>query len=1041
MARGKGYSAFLTAGGLVLSLGSHRGSDSLAAAKGSTFFLNLVGAAPNPVVEGENQQPGHLNYFMGKDSRNWHTNVPLFGQVRYKNVYPGIDLVFYGNHQRLEYDFEVGRGTNPNLIQFEIKGASNVEVDGEGNLLLKDKGNEIRFQNPLVYQVSNGQRIAVNGGYALRDATHVGFHVAEYDSNRPLVIDPVLAYCTYLGGSGDDEPQAIAIDSSGAIYVTGDTMSADFPGTSPSAFTGDNVFVAKLDPTGSTLVYADYIGGNGASTGTAIALDGTDEVYVAGSTNATDFPSVSAIQRSAAGNTDGFLTEVSSDGSALLFSTYLGGSDMDSPTGVAVDGSGAAYVAGWTMSTDFPVSSAYQTSASPNGGGQYGTYGFLSKVSSDKTALVYSTYLGGSGTVIQTCSGSPCWFEPGSYISGLALDASGNAYVTGITNTNDFPTTTGAYLTSYSNAQNMPVSFVAKFNTSGTIGYSTYLYGSGGNETNASAIAVDNTGSAYVTGATTSDGTFPITSTTICNPMLSGTGCNYAFVTKFNAAGTGLAYSTFLGLNNAALPAAIALDSLNDAYILSVTYTGSFGTVNGIESFTNSGSDLLLVEIDPLASAELFATYFGGTTAGAYAAGLAIDGSGDIYAGGVSSATDLPATLGAFQTASNGGDDAFLLKIQPGLSPAVAVSPAAMQYTSQQVGQSSQPRALVLRNMGSVPLAIASITTTGDFSQTNDCGSSISAAGSCNLMVSFVPQAGGTRSGSIVIEDNAAGSPHVIHLEGDAMGPMVSFSKSSVSFPSLVVDSTSAAQVLNLSNRGNAPLSISHLQVAGDFTQTNNCQASLASGATCQLQIVFRPTVAGVRSGTLTVKDDASNNVQSIALAGTGVDFSLASAQRNIQVSAGEAAKYALTVSPLGGAFSSAIQLSCSGLPAGMSCDLSQNTVTPGSSAASLVVTVNTASSKAASAGRNGWRSPYGTWIPLQGALALVGIVITGSNKKLRVRIFLPLIIGIILFASGCGGGQSASQLQNSPSATYNIKITGTSGALQHSIPLSLSIQ
>lgn len=876
----KGYTAYLTAGGMVLSLRpnqpvpAQQTSNGAASNKSqqlsSTLQFKLVGAAKNPTVTGEDLQPGRVNYFIGRDPAKWHTNVRAYAKVRYKNVYPGIDLVYYGNQRQLEYDFAVSPGADPGRIQFEITGANQIGLDAEGNLVLQTVGQELHFQSPLVYQESNGVRVPVGGTYVMEDSTHVGFHVAQYDSSKPLVIDPVLVYSTYLGGSGDDQPTGIAVDSTGCVYVAGYTDSTDFPlatlGSLPAGAT--HVFVAKLDSTGSNLVYADYIGGNGEDYGIALVLDSANDVYVTGSTTSSDFPVVNPYQGTYPGSYNGFLTRISADGSSLLYSTYLGGNSSDAPSSIAIDSSGSVLVAGNTASTNFPVVNAYQATVSPNQDGLYGYYGFLTKFSSNGSSLIYSTYFGGNSNVVLNCGGNPCWPSPYSEITGIALDSGGNVYAAGNTNTYNFPTTSGAYLSTDSTQQDSVVGFVSKFGSSGNLDYSTYFYESSGAIMGINAIAVDASGSAYVTGIALSDGTFPITSTSICDPSVYGAGCNFAFVTKFDTVGSTLLYSTFLGPNNGATPQAIALDSNNDAYVLASSSSGSFSIVDGLEPYT-SGSDLLLVEIDPLATTQMFATDLGGS-ADEFPDGIAIDSNRNLYIAASTDSIDFPVTLGAFQNVLAGGMDAFLLKIGPNSAPSIALSPASLLFSVQTVGSTSSAQAILLRNMGSSPLLISSIAANGDFAETNDCGSSVPTTASCTFSVTFRPTAPGPRNGSIAIQDDAAGSPQLINLAGDGSGPGATFTPVSLSFPSQLLGTSSAAQAVTLTNSGDLTLNISGIQVTGDFGQNNNCPAQLPPGSSCTINVTFSPAVSGTRSGTLTVDDNAYGTTQAANLTGTG---------------------------------------------------------------------------------------------------------------------------------------------------------------------------
>jgi len=409
---------------------------------------------------------------------------------------------------------------------------------------------------------------------------------------------------------------------------------------------------------------------------------------------------------------------------------------------------------------------------------------------------------------------------------------------------------------------------VSKFSSAGGLDYSTYFYESSGSPTIIDAIAVDSSGSAYVTGLAFSDGTFPITSTTICDPSVYGWGCSYAFVTKFDPAGSTLLYSTFLGPNNYAIARAITLDANKDAYVVATTSSSTFGIVNGIEPYAN-GSDVLLVEIDPLAGTQLYATYLGGS-ADESPTGIALDSAGNVYITGSTDSIDFPVTQGAFQNMLGGNTDAFVLKIGPGSAPSVSLSPASLQYSAQPVGTTSQPQTVLLRNMGSSPLSISSITINGDFAQTDDCGSSVPAAGSCTFSVTFTPTAAGTRAGSILIQDDAAGSLHVINLSGNGSSPVVSLTPASLTFAIQPLGTPSAAQTVTLANIGNSTLTISNSQVTGDFSQTNNCPAALAPGASCQTQVIFTPTASGTRNGTLTISDNAQGSPQTVTLIGTG---------------------------------------------------------------------------------------------------------------------------------------------------------------------------
>ena len=955
ISRGPGYRAYLTSKGMVLSLHAGEVKNSAtnpgqSTGKRASIEFQLLGSAPNPQVVGENQQPGIVNYFIGNDPSRWHRNVPTYGRIRYKNVYPGIDLIYYGNHQQLEYDFAVAPKVDPRQIKFAIAGARDIHLASDGSLVLVTNNGALHFQAPVIYQERNGIRVPIQGSFNISGTNRIGFQLAHYDASQPLVIDPVLLYSTYLGGSGDDQPAGIAVDPSGNVYIAGSTDSSDFPlsnlGSLPAGI--DHAFVAKIDATGSNLIYADYLGGSGGDYGYAIALDGSNSVYVTGSTASSDFPMVNPFQGTYPGSFNAFLSKISADGSSLLYSTYFGGNGSDIPSSVAVSQTGDMTIAGYTSSTNLSVANAYQSSASPNQGGIYGNYGFLTRFSPNGSSLEFSTYFGGSANQPLSCGLSTCWPQPDSAISAMATDANGNSYVTGYTNTSDFPSTSGAYLTTNTTQMNANVGFVSKFNAVGALQYSTYFYGSSGLPMSINAIAVDAAGDAYITGPALSDSTFPVTSNSICDPDSAGWACSYAFVSKFNPTGSTLLYSTFLGLNNSSIPEAIALDTNSDAYVLGFTSSNSFNTVNGIQSYAG-GYDLLLVEIDPSATTQLFATYLGGSGDEEPApGGMVVDASGNIYLAGTTSSSDLPVTSGAFQQTFGGNTDGFIMKLGAPPAPVLSLNPLALQFGSQAIGTSSQ------------------------------------------------------------------------------------------------------AQTISLSNTGNGPLSISAITVSGDFSQTNNCGNSVAAGERCTIAVTFTPTVAGNRTGNLTIQDNASGSTQSIPLSGNGTsvtsDFSIAGSVTSVTVKPGSSATYSLTVTPVGGAFNNAIQLSCSGVPAKATCSLSKTSVTPGSNAVNVTLTVTTAGASAELVSpTKGFHPIYAFLFQLPG-FGVFGLFFTGSprrSKRYSKAIILALLLIAMFFMVGCAGGTGiASQSQSgTPAGTYTITVSGVSGSLQHSLPLTLTVQ
>jgi hypothetical protein len=659
LSRGPGYALFLTGNDAVLSLEkrSHPQTKTPQRPKAisppAAFRMSLAGANPNATVTGLDELPGKSNYFIGNDPAKWRTNVPTYAKVKYQNVYRGIDLVYYGNPQQLEYDFLVAPGADPKTISLDvaaIRASSDggrrtpLWIDANGDLVIPAGEDEVRLHKPVVYQAAEGAaRHFVDGHYVLRGDNRVSFGVASYDPGKTLVIDPVLVYSTYLGGSGFDDGQGIAVDSAGSAYITGDTESTNFPTASPlqAVFGGvQDVFVAKLNPAGTALVYSTYLGGSSENSGYGIAVDFSGNAYIAGVTSSTDFPTASPLQAvsGGAGSFDVFAAKLNPGGSALVYSTYLGGSNDDWGQGIAVDSSGNAYVTGYTYSPNFPTASPLQA--------VFGGVGdaFVAKLNPAGSALVYSTYLGGSNV------------DEGY---GIAVDSSGNAYITGETESINFPTASPLQAV-FGGVQD---AFVAKLNPAGSaLVYSTYL-GGGGYDAGY-GIAVDSAGNAYVVGYTTSTN-FPTAS-----PLqpVNGGGAD-AFVAKLNPSGSALVYSTYLGGSGGEFGLGIAVDSSGNAYVTGYTAATNFPTANPLQAFSGGGfTDAFVSKLNPGGSALVYSTYLGGSDSD-YGQGIAVDSAGNAYVAGYTESPNFP-TANPLQ-AFPGGDfnDAFVSKIGAGVSP------------------------------------------------------------------------------------------------------------------------------------------------------------------------------------------------------------------------------------------------------------------------------------------------------------------------------------------------------------------------------------
>lgn len=604
VARGNSYTLYLTRGSMILA-----GRDQ------SRFRTKLVGANPSARITGEAPQTSMTNYFIGNDPREWHAAVPNYGRVRYSGVYPGIDLVYYGNEGNLEYDWILAPGADPQSIRMRFEGAGRLRIDRQGDLVIGAGKNEYRHKRPLIYQEAAGKRAPVVGNWTLH-GDEASFHVGSYDRGRELVIDPPLIYSSYYGGNGGDFAYAVATDSIGNTYMAGILGSANL-----GIRGAEDAFVTKLRPDGSKS-YTSIIGGTSIDEARGIAVDVQGNVYVTGNTGSLDFPTKGAIQAKTGGSQDAFIAKLNQSGT-LVYATYLGGIANETPSAIAIDAAGSAYVIGTTFSADFPTVAAFQAT---KGALQDA---FITKINPGGTAWVYSTYLGGSAA------------DEGY---GIAVDAAGNAYVTGYTASTNFPVQSAFQS---SNAGDVDA-FVTKINPAGSaLVYSTYLGGTGTDFGN--AIAVDSSGNAYVTGDTRSKD-FPLA--TPIDATLGSTGVYDVFVTKLNPAGSALVYSTYLGGGSEDEPYALAIDKSGNAWITGRTNSSDYPLVNPIQA-TRFAFDMFVTEINATGSGLLFSTFIGGQGSES-GRGIAVDSLGNIHVAGEGTSTDFP-VKNAFQATNGGG--------------------------------------------------------------------------------------------------------------------------------------------------------------------------------------------------------------------------------------------------------------------------------------------------------------------------------------------------------------------------------------------------
>jgi beta-propeller repeat-containing protein len=956
--------------------------------------LRLEGANPKAKVVGLEELPGKVNYFIGNDPKKWRTNVPTYAKVRYKNVYPGVDLVYHGNQGRVEYDFVVAPGADPNAIRFAVAasgrelppfllpggipllneegtkewssvGTPPLQIDPNGDLVIQTDAGEVRFHKPVVYQpeqsrqssvVSSQSRRTKDGGQRTKDVVnsqftiqnsqlvdgrfvltadnHIQFEIPSYDKNLPLIIDPVVVYSTYLGGSTGDSGAGIAVDPSGNVYLVGSTSSADFPAMNAiqAAYAGNgDAFVTKLNAAGSALIYSTYLGGSGQEFGKSIAVDSSGNAYVTGSTNSTNFPTANPFQAAnGSANGNAFVTKLNAAGSALVYSTYLGGTGGSNDVGFGI----AVDSSGDAYVTGVAGTTDFPTMNPIQAANAGPPDAFVTKFNAAGSALVYSTYLGGSA-------------EDGA--NGIAVDSSGNAYITGTTASTDFPTMNPIQAANAGGGD----TFVAKLNAAGSaLVYSTYLGGSGGDGGN--GIAVDSPGNTYVTGVTYSTN-FPT-----MNPIqAANAGFADAFVTKLNAAGSALVYSTYLGGSGNDYPNGIAVDASGNAYVTGITGSTDFPTMNPIQAAnTRSNGIAFVTRLNAAGSALGYSTYLGGSSI-EQGNGITVDSSGNAYVTGFTGSNDFP-TVNPLQATCGGGclspaggmNNAFVAKVSPANAAAASLAPAAIDFFDQFVNTTSKPQTVALRNMGSAALTISNISITG-------------------------------------------------------------------------------------ANTGDFALG------------SNTCGTGLSGGSMCSLLITFTPTAGGPRSATLTVNDSTTNSPQTVALAGAGRDFALAVASGSpATVTAGGTATYKINVSPLGG-FSSTVNLSCMD-PASLStCTPSATSVTlDGTNSQNVTVMVTTMARGMLPRATRPRDWPW-KWIVLPLFICLVALMLGGSvsgRKYLRPQIAFALLLFSLAgwVACGGGGGSSPPPQTGTPAGTYTLTVTGTfntgSNVLKHQATLTLNV-
>jgi uncharacterized protein (TIGR03437 family) len=816
IARGSGYSVQLSAASTVLSLESRHEAP---------LVMTFSGGHASGHTELD-RLPGTANYFLGKDPQSWRHGVPTFGRIRYTNLYPGVDVVYYGSQRRLEYDLIVAPGSDPNQIRLHFSGAGKPKLNSEGELAFEGPGNSFTQHVPVAYQLRDGVREPVEAHYRVMLSGDVAFSLGAYDRSRTLTIDPTLSYASYLGGNNNDGISAVKVDAAGSMYIAGYTASANFKTTAGAVqgtsqgrtangqyFGFGDAFVAKLNPAGTALLYCTYLGGAADDFASSLAIDASGNAYVAGSTQSANFPvTAGAYQTRFGGKTDdafysrgdAFVVKLSPAGDRIIWGTFLGGTSNDMAWAIAIDSSGNPTIVGDTISTDFPVT-ANAISKTFRGGANSATNpsgdAFVAKFNAAGTTLLYSSYIGGKSH---------------DMARAVSLDAQGNTYIAGGTYSSDFPTTPGAFqvkggvveTSDYDGAADD--GWIMKINSQGAIVYSTYLGGS--YRDTIFGLAVDAATNVYVTGRTRS-ANFPVTA----NPLqknYGGAGARGsggdswdgdAFIAKLNPAGSALVFSTFVGGTADEAGSDIVLDSDGNAYVVGYTLSTEFptssdalqnkfagfggqGLTTGLpapEGDVNTG-DAFLLKVDATGKL-LYSSFFGGS-ADDFGASIAIDSARNVYIGGVTLSANLP-TSSPIQSSYGGGaslfprGDAFFAKFDFGGK--VAAVPTKVSFVDNPPASGSagasfgSPLTVLVSDSVNAPISGVTVTFTATNATLDSASVTTNAQGRASVNVTL-----GTVGTASVLATVAALPPisYSITVNPAVTGPAISAIVNGASF-------------------------------------------------------------------------------------------------------------------------------------------------------------------------------------------------------------------------------------------------------------------
>jgi hypothetical protein len=849
--------------------------------------LRFLDGNASTIPEGHGLATSYTNYLIGKDSMRWISGVENYAELAYPAVYPKVDLLFHGSRDRIEHDFHIAPGGDANLIHFAIKGAGGLYVDASGELQVPSSGGTLVFHKPSAYQVSEaGTRRKVVCEFAISPDGSVRFRVGDYDHERELVIDPVFGFSTYLDGSNSDSVSAVTTDSAGNVYVTGYTYSLDFPvvsGIQSSNSGSPDAFVSKFDPTGHTLLYSTYLGGSYQTFGNSIAIDRTGNIIVAGTSSSNDFPHAGDVPAlTCEGNNNCFfIASLKPDGSGFNYAGLIGGilgtavQTTESGNGVVTVGaSGAVYLAGVTDDANFDITPGTLATTVP--GYPYNS-AFVLKL--DRTgALVYSTII--PGNLPLDLSNDTDVFIP----NGIAVNSNGQATIAGSAGPG-LPSTPGVVQPTFPNDVNTGVytaGFVLQLNASASsILYATYLPGTD----TVGGLAVDAQGNSYVTGETV-ETNLPVSSNAYQKTPAAGANCpcQDGFVLKLNPTGKSVVAATYLGgtptqYGGTSL-SAIALDSNSNVFVGGMTSSPDFPLANPFTSaFETSGTnaDMVLAEMKPDLSALLFGSFLSSTDQiwpGTRFSALAVDSQGDLIAAGQTNASDFPTTSGSYQPSppTPNTNHAVIAK----LNMAVPAPSACFDSWNLDFGdvpaKKSVTQVLHLTNCGSAPLKVASIASSASTIKTKSSCGTIQAGAVCPISVTYTPVDSSLTTASLSFTDNAVITPQVVAAGGLGIAGQLSPNSGVVDFGHLLVNTTGGQENLLFTNTGTTTLTISGSSVDGDFALAGNgCNQTLQPNTFCVMTVVFSPTAAGIRTGTLTItSNDPRFPKAGLSLRGTG---------------------------------------------------------------------------------------------------------------------------------------------------------------------------